>query len=1388
MPWHPIGRGRLAASALPLAPCDAFWQSALTALQSAQHPTAASVPESLLSYPNCALYAHHSQTDPLLAAFLFATPFADVARDQRLLLHAVQCARKLETASRWRELPDQLADHKHFAALVVRIELLVAMCNTQSSDSALVHETFAWLDAHILLTLAVDALGGILADSSPALDALLARYSPAHHTALRAADMPNLAAELEQCNLFVGGIDTHKEDMFVDLFSKALPRRYDSKDLVSKMAEAMTRNAGFSAFLRVALAATQLGVYPHARSHAPFAVRRAVYRLCFFELDPALRQYAVGDFGSAAALRREFASTQIEERMRELIDADENAHVQVQCLSLMKSLAHAHSTALGAKRTKKPDAAADGTVRRSRKKPLHVAVVERTATTEGANQAPLTVAKHADTTPVCDGTGLLTRTALQFDDSEQADAVAAALAASHTVARLVYERNCGTDVFEQRRAAGLVPADAIGPPAKMWSPIEYDSAASGALAQPSDHVLPSEERLQADALIYEWLTTSVSSWPGRARVASARGKKTEYVFQSALLLAVREYIVFALRRWCEPLRYSFERLVHWYEWEQQVLRAANSLRTRLRQASFKTNWSTADLLADPRPYAVAAKKSPTHQFEPHVEPFIDALLQQFAQSSRGRNGKTVAATRPPVDTAPVDAVLPRETELLIRHALRFWKYARCLPLATELPIDPRDNSPNRAQPTDFMIDPVACDPRTACTRDVIVRDLVEQNRFPLSIFHATTDVLEQFAKCRVSYRDAPDGDERVAKIVEFVEWLAQTSIYQYQLIYAFCRAVNRHLQIKTFALPLHVREHQARALRNQNCMPPDAALPPHLLRGLVCRGCGRVATFLPPSEQRQAAIAFGNDEVRLLTTPSDDELVFAAVARRRCTPLAYEALVGADSWLTVLHHRARDAPPVYDRYCGPESAEVSGDAIDSPERVGLLPLDATEEQYEASVRARFQVDTRAGVTVPTDRRRAVAASDRPPQMVARGRGRLGEMAFSDALWLRVNERMMELGGCASGDRSFLLMGHMLPNNNRQFAPMRFACKTHNSRSETRKSRAAARASSLLNSAAAHDSDDELVDDGEPSVDAKALAARRSRLLIKECREAHAGAVYAACSRELMYEVDYLGRALCFTVLDSSKRVDCAPGDYVAICCDCLAATRSHDLLAIADRIVCTPCYNASRLRSGSVVQRTARGESIKTAATAVPNALSSDVLQTVQATARQLLFSPSYASLCNEVVLLGTVCAMDRCESVKTAETCFYGLEVLCDTDVGNEAFGFIYFCQTHARLYRALFNSPTRLPLSTVRYFMADSKRFSNNVGMHGNFLESVLRGDARSTDDRARQDLSKQLGAQHRDTMQERRKQRKVALNNGARRIAAQERAAVDRLLGSEPMAADD
>lgn len=1371
MSWHPIGRGRHASPALALAPEREFWRALLAVADPTQHRTPAVVPTHLLAYPNCHLYSLHAARDSVAALFLFAAPLAAVAELPHLLRHAESLAQSVPTVWRLGAVADNTT-YNVCRALQARINLLASMCVDAQSC--------AWLDAHLLMANALDSLGVAPGDGSPELALILARYAPAHYMALREADLPDLSCELERCNLFVGGVDFHKEDPFIDLFSKALPRSYDTNDLVTKVADSAVRNAGFFAFLRVALAATQLGLYSHARARAPFAVRLAVYRLFFFELDPALRAHARGSPtpGTAAAVRDLFDLSQLVERLTAGV---QSTRIEVQYLSYTKSLVHTYESATVGRKAKAVEST-EGVVHRSRKKVLHVAVCTHSAPSRQQQQQEQKWSA-ADRERACampvpstwDGALLCERTSLRVDRAT-AHLVCSALFTASAMSRLLYERNCGTDVYEQRRASGQLDGDAsAAPPAEPFAPIDYASAAS-TLQLPCDMSgVQGEERLQSDALLFEWLTTSAIQFAAPVDGSGGmRRKKSDFVFQHTLLLAVREYIVFVMRRWCEPLRAAYERMVRWARWETQLLDAADRFRTEVAgcaTAAAGEHWPVGELLLDVRPHVALAGYMPTTQFRAHLEPFIGALLHRFALVTRGYTIRVRDEWRDPFDLAPVDAVVPRETELLLRHLLAYWQYPTATQLAAgELLLDEYAQDGDDAthhQPHDFVIEPA---PNDSDSVPMVHSEWVPRARFPLGLFHASDESLKRFSAVRVAYAAASSAELAEEQLKAYVEWLASESAFQFQLMYAYCRAVDRHLHVRTFPLPRHIVEHQMHTLRNQNCMPTNAPVQPHLLRGLVCVGCARVATFLPPTEQRQSTMAFGNDEVRVLTTLSDDEYVFDAVRRRKCVPLGYALLRRADSWLTVLHHRARDTPHVYDRYV------VGGSGIE-PLQTGIL----TEDEYVRRAQRIFALPPPLESS-PLDRRQlAPLVAETEPQTVARGRGRIGELVFADALWQAVDERMAQFGGTADG-QSFLLMGHTLPHSDARYSRMRFACKSHHIRSENKKSKLAA--------TTVDDDDDAELDDEEANGKKAAVAggenssvdAQRARILTKQCRDAQANALYAACSRELMREVDYLGRAVYFTSLDASKRVVWSADDFVAICCDCLAATRSADLRAIADRVVCKSCYAASRLCSGSVALRMARGESTKTVATAVPNALPSDVLQTVHGAARQALFSPSYAVLCDEVVGTGTVCALDRCKAVKSAETRFYGLEVLCDTDIGNETFGFIYFCATHARLYRALFNATARLPLSTVRYYMADSKRFANNIGMRGNFLENIMRGDARATEHQFRSELAKQIDTKKRGLVQKRRAQRKQAITAGARASQQQERAATDRLLAAD------
>jgi hypothetical protein len=223
----------------------------------------------------------------------------------------------------------------------------------------------------------------------------------------------------------------------------------------------------------------------------------------------------------------------------------------------------------------------------------------------------------------------------------------------------------------------------------------------------------------------------------------------------------------------------------------------------------------------------------------------------------------------------------------------------------------------------------------------------------------------------------------------------------------------------------------------------------------------------------------------------------------------------------------------------------------------------------------------------------------------------------------------------------------------------------------------------------------------------------------------------------------------------------ADDDFLMLCCDCLGKIYASEAFPIGDRIVCKPCYQASLLRGGVVAKRTLRGESTKSVATAKLSTLTVENAEMMRLEPNQRLLSPSFKSLHNCVVPNGTPCAMDRCRIIKSDVNPMYGLQVLRDTDVGNEAYSFIFFCKKHAALYSMLFKSPFVVPLSSIKIFMLEGvKKFDMNMATNSNYLDRYLRSAAQSA----------HVGTMERHRIETAKKQKKFANQKRKQRLAEQ------------------
>lgn len=920
---------------------------------------------------------------------------------------------------------------------------------------------------------------------------------------------------------------------------------------------------------------------------------------------------------------------------------------------------------------------------------------------------------------------------------------------ANAVGRLTVEQNRGVLYYEQRKevyvaaAEATAPVDAPSPAAEVLPPyepgerIKYRDAQRRMIAE--DRRVPDLEDLQADCILFHALSSIISR-----RADGKTAVEKEYTYQNTINLALREFLIFALDRWNEALLNELCARTDWAQWQLGNHIVADALRHNLDALYAVPGAKLGAYLTSYGPYErmkeatgdTARSAIVNNLYTVEKEPFLPAMLRMMTTLL---NNDGYADVR-------VDHVMPTETPLMLRHLLMYWRYPRYAPPLALADIR-RANEQQQQQPSSpndtggrqstqqlheysmpaqisFLIEPTTRLPDANASAEEIREQFVRRAHFPLRLFHVDEVTIMEFQRHRHIYHMTP-GDP---VITSYIEPLAKRSIYQFMVMYTYLQAIAVHMSLHTWPLPRHIVDHQLRTLRSHYCVPANQPVPRHLLKTLVCIGCQRCSAVMPTARKQQsvngndtlgAGVDIGCDQVRWVAE-TDDDIVFEAVRKRGGALLPLEALLPADSWTRVLHHRARLHRRPYDRYCT-ESQEESEELLAHPEQYGnYLPVRATEAQIdERSARlfgSMFDEENVARYATPTDVRQLIKPLSKPGaplHLVASGRGKLGELDFDERLADEANKRISLYIPEGSNMRSFQMWGHALEGRDPRYDTVRWVDATQRMKAESKKTK------QLDNSRRTIDG---IVEHEERATSLRTFDAKRRR-------DAQSMARVAQCSREQMLEVDLLGRALVQEqIFIVGRTPQAATGDFLMACCDCLGKIRGSEAYPIGDRVVCRPCYYASQARGGVVAKRTVRGESTKSVATARLTTLTAESAELMRQAPSQRMLSPSFKALHSLVVPNGTPCAMDRCRTVKSDVHPMYGLQVLRDIDVGNESYGWIFFCKKHAALYAQLFKSPFVVPLSSIKVFMLEGvRRFDMNI-TSGNFLDRYLRRAAQS------------------------------------------------------------
>lgn len=879
MPWQLVGNGRKAAPALePGAPeYLAYWREVLaradqcaanTETDEAQHHIEAlpALTGALSHYPNCALFAEMRRADTFLhCAFLYAAPLRDLAFQYTALyrraLATIAPPGAVGSNESWypvafdtlRDDADVQAVHDYprtyriYKSLVLRFVLqlrLIKQAHQKRTHidtppelkqhyAALEQQMYHWLDAHLLLAIAIDQLGYVPDDASEAMAVLLERYAPDVHTALCENELPDLSAEVERCSFFTQSNEARKEDPLIYTISKALPHRCEVREVAVKVAEVSAYNAGYFGFIKLALVAMFLGLYRRANFRAGWRLRFAVYRLFFFSMDRRLLRFRAPKRspsgtaqplgGSAQSLAHDYNLNALADAILQPLSPSRraravSANVRLQYTHYPSIVASKYSAQLDAQRKQT-------TARKKSATELRNDGTRYWRT--GFEPAPPPASSASSSyVPASDslqnGEDVVRSGVMQAHGDGDPEHFAQGLYVANAMARMTYEKNCGIEFYEQRLSAGTLPDSGIvlrdGSTAPAPKPIArgtaigYKDAYKGVL--PCDRELPSEEALQRDAIVYHWMSTMMlRDKQTGARTASAKGggadKKSverDYIFQNAINLAVREYLIFALERWLEPLRYELCGRVAWASWEESVMIVTDGLRSRLdavhdgpcAPGAFLTTYSVYQWIT-----TTTRARPINNHYTAEKEPFLFALkrLMKAHINNVGFGDQRV------------DKVVPRETEILLQHLLQHWCYPRVCP-PFDLGAVQRVDEQEQEEEHDvhdaenfvfqqfhekvlipqlvYLIEPVPgpkqlppeVDPNDAtAVRAYIKREFVANARFPLGIFHAHDEVLARFAACRRAYHMSPSDPV----VRDFVNWLAEHSAYQFYLIRIYCK-------------------------------------------------------------------------------------------------------------------------------------------------------------------------------------------------------------------------------------------------------------------------------------------------------------------------------------------------------------------------------------------------------------------------------------------------------------------------------------------------------------------------------------------------------------------------------------------------------------------------
>lgn len=1323
-----------------------------------RQPKATALPtdQSIIGLPNVDLYntlaATANAKQCAVFLFVFGAPFRQIALDDLLFNQAARVIPPIERSASlrtsWSISGFENSPSRFYQTLVMRFNYLAhltAITRTNMAEAlaktrvgsfddrtkartdyqqclAMEKAAQLWVDAHIILAVALKRLGHVPDDRDPQW-AVLLELAPDINTMFHAGELPDCRNDVFRCNFFSkppstasGSAKTRATKLITALLDKMKPMRCASRDLIKLVTDHAARDSGSFELVTTLMAFFFLGLSSRATRRPDLPVRFGVYELFFSVLDPRLKPRKPSLRAEMRALfniERTDISIYVTRGRPRIVFADWEEIVRQQFKNAVMRADTAAGDSKGAD-GKKKQKKAGATRQRGAQFVTTTAVTRRNA----ARSASSTAGSQAST-------------------PEEND-LWNALSLPNAVARLEHYKQCGVDYFFRCQAANLlppIPADA----GFAHEPITSDTPITDTFAfrrrLPCDTRRVSPEEIERKRIVFRWLRAMIESDNQRTTAdgSTTTTQSEEFVFTGLVTAMVREF-AFEMLIELEALHAELCARTRWGQWERVVIASNDSYREAISQ--FTTFAAPGAFFRNHRAWLTVENdaSAPTNNlFKADPPPFMPTFHRAMTSVRQSRDYLM----------RPVDIVAPREYGVVMLWALQFYSYPRSHDDMAVNDDDTGDETLSTTSASDGasleqinrmfrerIVDPplppfaitLAKDTPSGSV-DEMKKKFAKRALFPGGDFYMTTPVIDGFNSVHMNYLRNPE-DKKI--LPTFCNAIAAMSAFQFEVLWMFVDAVVTYTSVFTVPLPEPiVREQLVAACERNKCSDP-AFLPPQTDRSLVCLKCRRFAGPVVDEKQTKTSMrAYGTENTRVFLGKTTEELVRERVVGRNYALLDPFQCSGARSMMKVFEERALTTSSFYEQHFTVDPIDATQEAARRAKGfydavtptnpwTGIESLSARRSVIDALFESAEIAEKQLPVVLHDSRLSDPAyrldedGNIVPPGVDMRGMrqplikpignepGQLSERDFTH----QVREEYDRLLG-----GNYLRVCHRLPtSDNRRFIGM--GDSTSQKRAQRKKISALAHTKAEITLA--------------PTAALRAQAQKRFER--RRGRDTLGLLRSVECEQSLPYEFSRIGNALVIV----------RPGKPIEIYLNCCACGMSVSRSACVIRgysYICPVCVARRNMPAKTIEEKL--GQQNKLGVTSGFGA--SNAGTSVQMTLRQQLMSPSLSMIHDESVPIGTRCSALKCTVDKQAKVMMYRKEVVSDV-YGNEEVGYIALCKNHAAKNRWIFSTPFALTVSAIGVSMLNGRPSVSaaelrNVDFLPIFLTRSAEVDAEST-----------------------------------------------------------